>query len=184
MRGDWRLARREMLAGVMAVAEGEKYFSLTKPLAQPLQSLFYSFFARRRESSSTRGSHRSGTRERSLSYERLKVEVKTETRNRSNSGGGRRRNRSTGRSSSSGRQKSTSRGRSSSQVKVEDLMMDKYGHIGEGGDAVKNGRRQESPGGERTGGSRADNSASGEARVTSSSKVKGRAASVGNEVGF
>ena len=58
------------------------------------------------------------------------------------------------------------------------------GHIGEGGDAVKNGRRQESPGGERTGGSRADNSASGEARVTSSSKVKGRAASVGNEVGF
>ena len=62
--------------------------------------------------------------------------------------------------------------------------MDKYGHIGEGGDAVKNGRRQESPGGERTGGSRADNSASGEARVTSSSKVKGRAASVGNEVGF
>ena len=61
-------------------------------------------------------------------------------------------------------------------------MMDKYGHIG--GDAVKNGRRQESPGGERTGGSRADNSASGEARVTSSSKVKGRAASVGNEVGF
>merc|ERR1712083_1011566 len=111
-----------------------------------------------------------------------KVEVKTETRNRSNSGGGRRKNRSTGRSSSSGRQKSTSRGRSSSQVKVEDPMMDKYGHIGEGGDAVKNGRRQESPGGERTGGSRADNSASGEARVTSSSKAKGRTASVGNEV--
>ena len=33
-----------MLAGVMAVAEGEKYFSLTKPLAQPLQSLFLFLF--------------------------------------------------------------------------------------------------------------------------------------------